>query len=106
MVNDRRRRPILTRHCTCHLSIDRTDQLYLDGICARWDRLARWFYVHRLAHPNVRWMVQVPRLYHIYRKIGTVDSFEVRALRRGGEWSGHAPGTRVGSGVDTRPVPG
>ena len=51
-------------------------------------------------------MVQVPRLYHIYRKIGTVDSFEVRALGKGGGWSGHAPGTRIGSGVDTRPVPG
>ena len=40
-----------------------------------WDRLARWFYVHRLAHPNVRWMVQVPRLYFVYKKMGTVDSF-------------------------------
>jgi len=31
--------------------------------------------VHRLAHPCVRWLIQIPRLYHIYRKMGEITSF-------------------------------
>uniref|UniRef100_A0A7R9YEX5 AMP deaminase n=1 Tax=Pinguiococcus pyrenoidosus TaxID=172671 RepID=A0A7R9YEX5_9STRA len=42
---------------------------------SEWDRLARWFYVNRLAHPNLRWMVQIPRLYFVYKKTGAVESF-------------------------------
>lgn len=42
---------------------------------SEWDRLARWFYLHRLAHPCVRWMIQIPRLFHIYKRSGTVDNF-------------------------------
>ena len=40
-----------------------------------WGKLARWYTTHRLASPNVRWMVQVPRLYAIYKKIGLVETF-------------------------------
>ena len=40
-----------------------------------WSTLAQWFYENRLAHKNVRWMVQVPRLFHIYRKAGSLSSF-------------------------------
>ena len=43
---------------------------------SEWDKLARWFYVHRLAHPCMRWLIQVPRLYHIYKRLGQVKSFE------------------------------
>ena len=32
-----------------------------------WDKLASWFFEHKLAHENVRWLIQIPRLYHIYR---------------------------------------
>lgn len=39
---------------------------------SEWDKLARWFYTNRLAHKNVRWMIQIPRLYHIYKKNGEV----------------------------------
>jgi AMP deaminase len=24
-----------------------------------WSKLSQWFYQHRLAHPNVRWLIQV-----------------------------------------------
>ena len=41
-----------------------------------WKKLAKWFYRNRLAHPNVRWMIQVPRLYHIYRENGEIKSFQ------------------------------
>jgi AMP deaminase len=41
-----------------------------------WTKLAQWFYDNRLAHPNVRWLIQIPRLYHIYRKSGNVTNFQ------------------------------
>ena len=34
---------------------------------SEWDKLARWVWVHRLASPNVRWLIQIPRLYQIYK---------------------------------------
>ena len=27
-----------------------------------WKKLARWFYTNRLAHENVRWLIQVPSI--------------------------------------------
>ena len=42
---------------------------------SEWSSLARWFYMHRLAHPNVRWLIQIPRLYDIYYKSGEMASF-------------------------------
>jgi AMP deaminase len=42
---------------------------------SEWSSLARWFYVHRLAHPNVRWLIQIPRLYDVYRKSGEIQNF-------------------------------
>ncbi|TMW59645.1 hypothetical protein Poli38472_004714 [Pythium oligandrum] len=43
---------------------------------SEWDKLARWFYVNRLASPHVRWMVQIPRLYFLYKKSGDIESFQ------------------------------
>ena len=40
-----------------------------------WRSLAQWFYAHRLAHYNVRWLVQVPRIYHVYRATDQIASF-------------------------------
>ncbi len=40
-----------------------------------WAKLAKWFFEYRLAHPNVRWMIQVPRLFHVYRASGNVRNF-------------------------------
>lgn len=42
---------------------------------SEWASLARWFYVNRLAHINVRWLIQIPRLYSIYKSSGEVESF-------------------------------
>lgn len=42
---------------------------------SEWSALARWFYVNRLAHPNVRWLIQIPRLYDVYRRGGEIQSF-------------------------------
>jgi AMP deaminase len=42
---------------------------------SEWSSLAQWFYVNRLAHANVRWLIQIPRIYHIYRKGGELKNF-------------------------------
>lgn len=43
---------------------------------SEWDKLGRWFYVNKLTSPHVRWMVQIPRLYFLYKKLGEVDNFQ------------------------------
>ena len=40
-----------------------------------WSKLASWWYDNRLVSPNVVWLVQIPRLYHIYRKNGMLRNF-------------------------------
>ncbi|KAJ1428056.1 hypothetical protein B484DRAFT_450050 [Ochromonadaceae sp. CCMP2298] len=42
---------------------------------SEWTSLARWFFVNRLAHENVRWLIQIPRLYHVYRSSGEIQNF-------------------------------
>ena len=43
---------------------------------SEWDKLARWFYTHRLASDKVRWLIQIPRLYAVYKGSGEIDDFE------------------------------
>ncbi|KAG0174006.1 AMP deaminase [Apophysomyces sp. BC1015] len=43
---------------------------------SEWDNLAKWVVKNKLVSPNVRWLVQVPRLYNIYRSSGTIESFD------------------------------
>ncbi|AMD22945.1 HHR176Wp [Eremothecium sinecaudum] len=40
-----------------------------------WDKLASWVIDNKLISHNVRWLIQVPRLYDIYKKAGTVKTF-------------------------------
>ena len=40
-----------------------------------WAKLADWFYLHRVTSPNVRWMIQIPRLYAVYKGGGVVETF-------------------------------
>eukprot|EP01062_Namystynia_karyoxenos_P040368 TRINITY_DN2944_c0_g1_i1.p1 TRINITY_DN2944_c0_g1~~TRINITY_DN2944_c0_g1_i1.p1 ORF type:complete len:1806 (+),score=491.12 TRINITY_DN2944_c0_g1_i1:681-5420(+) len=40
-----------------------------------WAKLAVWFDSHGMGHPHNKWMVQVPRIYQIFRKNGSVKSF-------------------------------
>lgn len=40
-----------------------------------WDKLAAWVVDNRLFSSNVRWLIQVPRLFDIYKKGGQADSF-------------------------------
>ncbi|KAL0952267.1 hypothetical protein HGRIS_006557 [Hohenbuehelia grisea] len=41
-----------------------------------WDRLAKWITTNKLYSLNVRWLVQVPRLYDVYKANGSVHAFE------------------------------
>lgn len=40
-----------------------------------WDKLAKWVVNNKLYSPNVRWLVQVPRLYSVYKATGQVKNF-------------------------------
>lgn len=40
-----------------------------------WDKLANWVIDNKVLSHNVRWLVQIPRLYDIYKKTGTVNNF-------------------------------
>ncbi|CAR24816.1 AMP deaminase [Lachancea thermotolerans CBS 6340] len=40
-----------------------------------WDKLASWVIDNKVISHNVRWLIQVPRLYDIYKKTDTVKSF-------------------------------
>lgn len=41
-----------------------------------WDKLANWVIDNKLVSHNVRWLIQVPRLYDVYKKNGNVNNFQ------------------------------
>jgi AMP deaminase len=41
-----------------------------------WDALAEWIIDYKLVSPNVRWMIQIPRLYKMYKMNNSIDSFQ------------------------------
>ena len=41
-----------------------------------WDKLAAWVIDNKLFSHNVRWLIQIPRLYDVYKGSGMMDSFE------------------------------
>ncbi|RCH79533.1 AMP deaminase, partial [Rhizopus stolonifer] len=41
-----------------------------------WDKLAKWVVNNKLFSSNVRWLVQVPRLYNIYKASNAVSNFQ------------------------------
>ena len=41
-----------------------------------WDKLAAWVVDHKLFSHNVRWLVQIPRLYDVYMSTNLVHNFE------------------------------
>ncbi len=41
-----------------------------------WDKLAQWIVNHKLYSHNVRWLIQIPRLYDVYKMNGSVEKFE------------------------------
>ncbi|KAL5722539.1 AMP deaminase [Ranunculus cassubicifolius] len=43
---------------------------------SEWDQLASWFINNGIYSENAVWLIQLPRLYNIYRKMGTATSFQ------------------------------
>lgn len=41
-----------------------------------WDKLAAWVVDNKLFSHNVRWLIQIPRLFDIYKSSGLMDNFE------------------------------
>ncbi|KAK2001739.1 AMP deaminase [Colletotrichum falcatum] len=41
-----------------------------------WDKLAAWVVDNKLFSHNVRWLIQIPRLYDVYKASGLMDTFE------------------------------
>ncbi|KAI1001701.1 AMP deaminase [Podosphaera aphanis] len=41
-----------------------------------WDKLAEWVVDNKLFSPNIRWLIQVPRLFDVYRSSGLMKTFE------------------------------
>ncbi|KAL5201997.1 hypothetical protein ABZP36_012949 [Zizania latifolia] len=41
-----------------------------------WDNLASWIVNNELYSENVVWLVQIPRLYNVYKEMGIVTSFQ------------------------------
>ncbi|KAI0352586.1 AMP deaminase [Trametes cingulata] len=41
-----------------------------------WDKLAKWIVNNKLYSHNVRWLIQVPRLYDVYKQNGSIQTFE------------------------------
>ncbi|KAL2159280.1 hypothetical protein VTH06DRAFT_2715 [Thermothelomyces fergusii] len=41
-----------------------------------WDKLAAWVVDNKIFSHNVRWLIQIPRLYDVYKGSGLVETFE------------------------------
>ena len=41
-----------------------------------WDKLAAWVVDNKLFSHNVRWLIQIPRLFDVYKSSGLMDNFE------------------------------
>ncbi|KAI9746063.1 MAG: AMP deaminase [Claussenomyces sp. TS43310] len=41
-----------------------------------WDKLAAWVVDNKLFSPNVRWLIQIPRLFDVYKAAGLMENFE------------------------------
>ncbi|KAL4245706.1 metallo-dependent hydrolases superfamily protein [Abortiporus biennis] len=41
-----------------------------------WDKLAKWIIKNKLFSHNVRWLIQIPRLYDVYKQSGSINTFE------------------------------
>ncbi|XP_068647326.1 probable AMP deaminase [Aristolochia californica] len=43
---------------------------------SEWDQLASWFINNSIYSENAVWLIQLPRLYNVYKKMGIVTSFQ------------------------------
>lgn len=50
-------------------------EFFSDRNLQEWDKLAKWVVNHKLFSHNVRWLIQVPRLYEVYKGTGAIKNF-------------------------------
>lgn len=50
-------------------------QKWLLYIQVEWDILAAWVVANNLSSNNVVWLIQIPRLYNVYRDQGIIENF-------------------------------
>ncbi|XP_049934921.1 probable AMP deaminase isoform X2 [Nymphaea colorata] len=43
---------------------------------SEWDQLASWFVNNEIYSANAVWLIQLPRLYNVYKEMGVVTSFQ------------------------------
>ncbi len=41
-----------------------------------WHKLSKWIVKYKLYSSRVRWMIQIPRLYAVYKKSGLINNFQ------------------------------
>jgi len=41
-----------------------------------WEKLGRWFVQNEIYSDNVRWLIQIPRLFQAYKRAGTLENFQ------------------------------
>lgn len=41
-----------------------------------WAKIAHWFIENKLASQSVRWMIQIPRIYNVYKKNGSIKNMQ------------------------------
>jgi adenosine deaminase len=41
-----------------------------------WDKLAKWVVKHKLFSHNLRWLIQIPRLYEVFKGAKQIDNFQ------------------------------
>ncbi|XP_020086432.1 probable AMP deaminase isoform X1 [Ananas comosus] len=71
----------LTKQVFCDLAASKYQMAeYRISIYGRkqseWDQLASWIVNNELYSENVVWLIQIPRLYNIYKEMGIVTSFQ------------------------------
>ncbi|OIT36843.1 PREDICTED: AMP deaminase [Nicotiana attenuata] len=71
----------LTKQVFCDLAASKYQMAeYRISIYGRkmseWDQLASWIVNNELYSENVVWLIQLPRLYNIYKEMGIVTSFQ------------------------------
>jgi AMP deaminase len=40
-----------------------------------WDKLAKWVVNHKLFSHNLRWLIQIPRLYEVFKGSKQIENF-------------------------------
>ena len=58
------------------MMFDMMEPQLIDRNLGEWDKLAKWVINHKLISHNVRWLIQVPRLYEVFKAGGLVNNFE------------------------------